>query len=165
MSCSYTHACSDVVLPAKPYTDMCQVYHTEEGTRHKFFRVYPYIKQLRRWIKNKRREQLTGKNTGPAAARADLGSDSAPNQHQNLRQQQQSLPKSIQHQQANLDDSAAYNTQSQMDDNEAKLVAMPAPVTHCSVPEQPGQAWLQFTLDRERVLQHLAFPALPPTAF
>lgn len=141
------------------------VYHTEEGTRHKFFRVYPYIKQLRRWIKNKRREQLTGKNTGPAAARADLGSDSAPNQHQNLRQQQQSLPKSIQHQQANLDDSAAYNIQSQMDDNQAKLVAMPAPVTHCSVPKQPGQAWLQFTLDREQVLQHLAFPALPPTAF
>ncbi|KAL0029326.1 hypothetical protein WJX79_010455 [Trebouxia sp. C0005] len=35
------------------------VYHTEEGTRHKFFRVYPYIKQLRRWIKNKRREQAS----------------------------------------------------------------------------------------------------------
>ena len=43
-----------------------KVYHTEAGTRHKFFRVYPYVKQLRRWIKNKRKEQSSNKQ--PVAA-------------------------------------------------------------------------------------------------
>eukprot|EP00891_Asterochloris_glomerata_P006067 jgi/Astpho2/6067/e_gw1.00084.177.1_t len=31
-------------------------YQTDAGTRHKFYLVWPYMKQLKRWIKNKRRQ-------------------------------------------------------------------------------------------------------------
>jgi len=50
--------------------------------------------------------------------------------------------------------------------SQASTVPKPAPVTHCSAFEQPGQAWLKFALDRERVLRHLAFlsPAMMQTA-
>lgn len=34
-----------------------QVYMSDTGGRHRFFMVWPYIKQLRRWIKNKRKQQ------------------------------------------------------------------------------------------------------------
>lgn len=45
-------------------------YHNESGTRHKFFNVYPYMKQLKRWVKNRRRTLasnpggLAGKSRG-----------------------------------------------------------------------------------------------------
>ncbi len=133
------------------------MYHTEEGTRHKFFRVYPYIKQLRRWIKNKRREQASGKDTA-AALRADAAAESSgvqsqhQQQHRSHQHNRQQVP-----QQAQLE--AQHNSRSGAQlsslDSQAGSVAKPAPVTHCSAPVQPGQAWLNFTLDRERVLQHL----------
>ncbi len=139
------------------------MYHTEEGTRHKFFRVYPYIKQLRRWIKNKRREQASGRHTA-TASRADAAAESAgvQSQHQNQHQQQQqhrSHHQSCQQvpQQAQLEAQVNSGSGVQLSslDSQAGSVAKPAPVTHCSAPVQPGQAWLNFTLDRDRVLQHL----------
>ena len=35
---------------------LAQAYQTDAGTRHKFYLVWPYMKQLKRWIKNKRRQ-------------------------------------------------------------------------------------------------------------
>lgn len=136
------------------------VYHTEEGTRHKFFRVYPYIKQLRRWIKNKRREQASGRHT-TVPSRADAAAESAKVQSQHQHQQQQ--PRSHQQncqqmpQQPQLEAQVNSESGTQLSSlgSQAGSVAKPAPVTYCSAPVQPGQAWLNFTLDRERVLQHL----------
>lgn len=142
------------------------MYHTEEGTRHKFFRVYPYIKQLRRWIKNKRREQASGRHPA-AGARPDstLGSAGIHGQHHHHHQQQHRQHELHQqhHQQTQSSQASAIHdaTQPTASDTEASVIAKPAPVTHCSAPEQPGQTWLNFTLDRERVLQHLAL-LLPP---
>ncbi len=142
------------------------MYHTEEGTRHKFFRVYPYIKQLRRWIKNKRREQASGRHTG-AASRADAAAESAgvQSQHQHYQHQQQQQQQHRSHQQnlqqvaqqAQLETQVNSGSGGQLSSlgGQAGSVAKPAPVTHCSAPVQPGQAWLNFSLDRERVLQHL----------
>ncbi|DBB01078.1 TPA: hypothetical protein ACH3X1_000973 [Trebouxia sp. C0004] len=136
------------------------VYHTEEGTRHKFFRVYPYIKQLRRWIRNKRREQASSRHTS-AASRADAAGESAgvQSQHQQQQQQHRSHQQNRQQvrQQAQLEAQTNSGSVAQMSGlgSQANSVAKPAPVTHCSAPVQPGQAWLNFTLDRERVLQHL----------
>ena len=138
------------------------MYHTEEGTRHKFFRVYPYIKQLRRWIKNKRREQASGRHTA-AASRADATAESAgvqsQYQHQHQQQQHRSHQQNRQQvpQQAQLETQVNSGSGGQLSslESQAGSVAKPAPVTHCSAPVQPGQTWLNFTLDRERVLQHL----------
>jgi hypothetical protein len=149
------------ILLSKSLSRCLQVYHTEEGTRHKFFRVYPYIKQLRRWIKNKRREQASGRHIA-AASRADAAAESAGIQsqhHQHQQQQHRSHQQNRQQvpQQAQLKAQINSGSGAQLSslDSQAGSVAKPAPVTHCSAPVQPGQAWLNFTLDRESVLQHL----------
>ncbi|KAL3162388.1 hypothetical protein ABBQ32_010064 [Trebouxia sp. C0010 RCD-2024] len=139
------------------------VYHTEAGTRHKFFRVYPYIKQLRRWVKNKQKEHSSN---GRHAVAAPRGSNAVKSQHHHPHEQQPAVPA--------VTPDLAYEPQPEqrqeggcvqedLETNSRAAVPMPAPVTHCSVPEQPGQAWLNFALDRERVLQHLTFSRLPQT--
>lgn len=40
-----------------------QVYLTDEGKKHSFYAVWPFIKPLRRWVQQKRREQ-SGKGGG-----------------------------------------------------------------------------------------------------
>lgn len=141
-----------------------QVYHTEEGTRHKFFRVYPYIKQLRRWVKNKQKEQ---NSSGRHAIAAPRSSNAMSSQHQQPYDQQPAMPAlavkvACEPQPEQRQERSPSEADVSMSDRGA--VPMPAPVTHCSVPEQPGQAWLNFALDRERVLRHLTFPGLPQTA-
>lgn len=142
------------------------MYHTEAGTRHKFFRVYPYVKQLRRWIKNKRKEHSSGKH--PVAALCGNATAVSSQLHW-PHKQQPAVP-------ATLPEVACGPSQPEQSQGckpssvdletitRAVGVPMPAPVTHCSVPEQPGQAWLKFALNREQVLQRLTFPALPQTA-
>lgn len=143
------------------------MYHTEAGTRHKFFRVYPYVKQLRRWIKNKRKEKSNSKHT---IAAPPSNSNAVGSQLQSPHRQQPAGPATlpevafepaqsdIQQEHSNVPAAdVAANTM-------AVVVPKPAPVTHCSVPEQPGQAWLKFALNRHQVLQHLTFRALPQTA-
>ena len=144
-----------------------KVYHTEAGTRHKFFRVYPYVKQLRRWIKNKRKEQSSNKQ--PVAA-SPGNSNARSSQLQRAHKQQiVAVPPTVY--EVNCESSHPEQSQqcnsssSGLEVNTGTVgVPMPAPVTHCSVPEQPGQAWLHFTLNREQVLQRLTFPAVPQTA-
>lgn len=136
-----------------------QVYHTESGARHRFFRVYPYMKQLRRWIKNRRKEGSKAKQSGSTKAQ---GTDRQKAQHP--QQAKSHLPLS------NTDDPGAYSMQQASPQDEGLQIGLqqsagsiprPAPVTHCSVPEQPGQAWLNFVLDRRRIMQHLQFPDVP----
>ena len=144
-----------------------KVYHTEAGTRHKFFRVYPYVKQLRRWIKNKRKEQSSNKR--PVAASPGNSNALSSQLQRPHKQHIVAVPPTIH----GVNCESSHPEQSQQC-NSSSLglevntgtagVPMPAPVTHCSVPEQPGQAWLHFTLNREQVLQRLTFPAVPQTA-
>ena len=148
-----------------------QVYTTEEGLRHKFFRVYPYIKQLRRWIKNKRREQAAARKAGTVTEldNAIMRSSADPSHDQQTKHHMQEP--SIQ---AVLSEEAVCQQASPDQDTVPELLSvahagsesmpMPAPVTHCSAPEQPGQQWLNFRLDQATILQHLKFPAALQTA-
>lgn len=145
----------------------CQVYHTEAGTRHKFFRVYPYVKQLRRWIKNKRKEQSSSRHT---VAAPPSNSNAVSSQLQAPHKQQPAGPAMLPEgacKPPQPDQNQEHSNFPAMDidaNTRAAVVPMPAPITHCSVPEQPGQAWLKFALNREQVLRHLIFHALPQTA-
>ena len=144
-----------------------QVYKTEEGLRHKFFRVYPYIKQLRRWIKNKRREQAAARKAGTVP---ELDTATAPSIADQQKKQHMQEPGI----QAALSEEAARQQALSSQDIVPELlsgahassesVPMPAPVTHCSAPEQPGQQWLNFRLNQATILQHLKFPAALQTA-
>ena len=140
-----------------------QVYHTEAGTRHKFFRVYPYIKQLRRWVKNKQKEQ---NSNGRHAVAATRDSNATNSQRQEPYEQQPAVPAVTPDAACEPHPEQRQESGSSEEDlvmNSSPAVPKPAPVTHCSVPEQPGQAWLNFALDRQRVLQHLTFPKVPQT--
>lgn len=133
-----------------------QVYHTEAGARHRFFRVYPYMKQLRRWIKNKRKEG--NKSKQPASSKQQGADKHKPHREQltvplsvsnSMAQQTVDLPSPEQDGNAEVDVQQGISS-----------IPRPAPVAHCSAPEQPGQAWLNFALDRRRIMQHLVFPAV-----
>ena len=142
------------------------MYHTEAGTRHKFFRVYPYIKQLRRWIKNKRKEHSSGKHPFAAPSGNTIAVSS---QLHPPHKQQPAVPATLTEVAcgpSQPDQSRECSTSLADLESNTRTVGMPmpAPVTHCSVPEQPGQAWLKFALNREQVLQRLTFPALLQTA-
>lgn len=142
------------------------MYHTEAGTRHKFFRVYPYVKQLRRWIKNKRKEQSSGKQpVAPLPGNSIAVSSQLQQAHKQLPAVPATLPEVACAPSQPEQSQDCYSSSADLEVNTAIVgVAKPAPVTHCSVPEQPGQAWLTFALNREQVLQRLTFPALPQTA-
>lgn len=123
------------------------------------------MKQLRRWIKNKRKEATKGKPSG---------SSKLPGTDKQMLQQHQQQQQQTMAQIPGISESAREaKTQlapPQQDGNAqlgleqrttAGSIPRPAPVAHCSVPEQPGQAWLSFTLDRRRIMQHLVFPEAP----
>ena len=113
------------------------------------------MKQLRRWIKNKRKEG--NKSKQPASSKQ--GAD----RHQPY-QQQRTVPLSVSN--STAQQSVDQFSPEQDGNAEAGLqqgtgsIPRPAPVAHCSAPEQPGQAWLNFALDRRRIMQHLVFPAV-----
>ena len=128
------------------------------------------MKQLRRWIKNKRKEASKGK---PPGSHKLPGTDKQQHQQQPQQQQpqqQQQQQQTMAHVPEVLESVGEAKTQqvSPQQDGNAQLdleqrtaagsIPRPAPVAHCNVPEQPGQAWLNFTLDRRRIMQHLVFP-------
>ncbi len=49
-----------------------QVYITDSGERHRFFMVWPYVKPLRRWIKNYKR-RLSGGDAGGSGVTQQSG--------------------------------------------------------------------------------------------
>lgn len=59
------HAVAD--LPATR-EDGAAVYVTDEGVRHRFFRVWPYVKGLRRWIGRRRKSERAAVGAAAAAA-------------------------------------------------------------------------------------------------
>lgn len=132
------------------------------------------MKQLRRWIKNKRKEATKGKPSGSSKLPGTDKQMLQQHQQQQHQQQQQTMA-----QIPGISESAGEaKTQlaNPQQDGNAQLgleqrttagsIPRPAPVAHCSVSEQPGQAWLNFTLDRRRIMQHLVFPeaSVPVTA-
>ena len=144
-----------------------QVYHTEAGTRHKFFRVYPYVKQLRRWIKNKRKEQSSSKHASAASHSSTAHPAVSIQMQEQQEQQHQSsavLPEGTEQQSGQQDPSEGPANSASEEAGLGSAIPKPAPVTHCNVPEQPGQAWLKFALDKPRVLQLLKFSAMPQSA-
>ena len=125
------------------------------------------MKQLRRWIKNKRKEQSSNRQASTTARSSNA--TAAPASHaQQQPKQQHALPaaglQGAQQPAQPLKCEDQSPSAADFKGNSMPVVPMPAPVTHCSVPEQPGQAWLNFTLDKQRIVQHLRFPALPQTA-
>lgn len=67
-----------------------QTYTTEEGKRHSFYAVWPFIKPLRRWIKQKRSggAQPVGSGKGRAKAAPGAGTQQQQQQQQVGKQQQ-----------------------------------------------------------------------------
>ena len=61
------HAVAD--LPATR-EDGAAVYVTDAGVRHRFFRVWPYVKGLRRWIGRRRKSERAAVDAAAAAAAA-----------------------------------------------------------------------------------------------
>ncbi|KAK9842264.1 hypothetical protein WJX81_003533 [Elliptochloris bilobata] len=53
-------------------------YHTPDGSRHKFYMVWPYVKQLRHWVRQRRRQGGGVAAGKPVAAKALANADPAP---------------------------------------------------------------------------------------